>query len=152
MSHAELPADRSIVRGHDRFFLVRIPRPPVTRVRLIEIPVHDGPATPKVLSVDPDKLRLAISRGVVTIVRLDPSAATGPGHTPARAPRVTLPRRPYPFEASRVGRQRRQQFWYRSDVAALVRRGLLMTGAEYARQVEAMRRRALRSDDLDAED
>lgn len=152
MPNAELPANGSIVCGHGRFFLVRIPLPPATRVHLVEMPVHNGPGSPKVLSVDPDKLRLAISRGVVTIVRLDPVVTPAPRYAPAAVAAVAVPVRPYPFERARAARQRRKPLWRRAEIAELRRRGLLMTGAEYAKRLEAMRRRALRRDEHDPED
>jgi len=118
---AELPADGSLAYGNGRFFRLDIPKPPYLRVRLVEIPLSHRPTPPKVLSVDPAKLCLAIARGVVTIL-------------PKHQPKPAAPRsRPYPFEAAPDAARKRRQLWRRPEVVRLRRRGLLMTGAEYER-------------------
>lgn len=122
LATAPLPANGSLAYGHGRFFRVVLPTPPVLRVQLVEIPLSGRSTPPKVLSVDADKLRLAIARGVVTIL---PNLRAAPA----------APTRPYPFEAARrAAGARRARLWKRRDIVELRRRGLLMTCAEYARR------------------
>lgn len=105
---------------------------------LVEIPMHDGLREPQVVHLSADEADAALVRGDLYVLSDTP---------PYRKPidRETAPTpRPYPFEGGkRRTPPRRGSDASQAALAELRRQGLIMTGAEYVRLLEARRRRGL---------